>query len=248
MKNWIRKIFILLAFCTCSSLLSAFAYNEKGQYNPYGDTEETSGEEQKPGNQEGQGENSNLTDQAYPSSMGGYGNTGLSEDELEKLRLEAEIDKLNEEIQKLKDSKAESEIQRIKNEIYAKNKEIDKLNAEIEEKKKNKQKENSDNLESQNSAEPGDPVKATEGSYEQSETDFTSGSSIELKVIRNYSSAESITSGFGYGWTTNLDQRIILGVEKNARQIYDAMIEYNQSLEEKTAELKNLILQTYRIT
>lgn len=248
MKNWIRKIFILLAFCTCSSVLSAFAYNEEGQYNPYGDTEETSGEEQKPGNQEGQGENSNLTDQAYPSSMGGYGNTGLSEDELEKLRLEAEIDKLNEEIQKLKDSKVESEIQRIKNEIYAKNKEIDKLNAEIEEKKKNMQKENSDNLESQNSAKPGDPVKATEGSYEQSETDFTSGSSIELKVTRNYSSAESITSGFGYGWTTNLDQRIILGVEKNARQLYEAMLEYNQRLEESVREIKNLILRSYGIT
>ena len=251
MKKWGRFIFIIITFISCTSLLSAFAYNEKGQYNPYGDTEKTSGEEQKPGNQEnqeGQGENSNLTDQDYPSSMGGYGNTGLSEDELKKLRLEAEINKLNEAIQILQDNKAGAEIQRIKNEIYAKNKEIEKLNAEIEEKKKNKQKENSDNLESQNSAEPGDPVKATEGSYEQSETDFSLGSSIELKVTRNYSSAETITSGFGYGWTTNLDQRIILGVEKNARQLYEAMLEYNQNLAESIENLKSLILRSYGIT
>ncbi|MDD5929595.1 MAG: DUF6531 domain-containing protein, partial [Spirochaetales bacterium] len=253
MKKWGRFIFIIITFISCTSLLSAFAYNVDGQYNPYSDgTPPTYGNDQNENNNPpADGENpggGNLSEQGYSNSSSGYGNTGLSEDELKKLKLEYEIQEMNNEIERLKAQKASYEIWSIEEELKIKKKDLEKVEKAIEERKKLEEQKNSSKKESQDSAVPGDPVKATEGSYEQSETDFTLGSSIELKVTRNYSSAESITSGFGYGWTTNLDQRIILGVEKNARQLYEAMLEYNQNLAESIENLKSLILRSYGIT
>ena len=67
----------------------------------------------------------------------------------------------------------------------------------------------------------GDPVKITKGSYEQKETDFSTGIKLPILVNRNYDSESTVTSSFGYGWSTNLDQRIILGIQPGAESIYE---------------------------
>ena len=68
--------------------------------------------------------------------------------------------------------------------------------------------------------EKGDPVKITRGSYKQSEEDFASANLQLLLVNRNYDSESSVYSSFGYGWSTNLDERIILGINPGAEEIY----------------------------
>ncbi|MDD5930162.1 MAG: DUF6531 domain-containing protein, partial [Spirochaetales bacterium] len=223
----------------------------------WGHVEEPSGggEEQKPQKPE-KPENKNDSSEEGENPDKGDNpdgdNTSKEKEEAERkqAQIQARVNKL-EEIRKQFESTglgSTTEYQSLLDDLNIENNKLNDIKEKIAELQEKEQQKNSSKKESQNSAEPGDPVKATEGSYEQSETDFTLGSSIELKVNRNYSSAESITSGFGYGWTTNLDQRIILGVEKNARQLYEAMLEYNQNLAESIENLKSLILRSYGIT
>ncbi len=94
----------------------------------------------------------------------------------------------------------------------------------------------------------GDPVKITRGSYEQNDTDFTFGSVQVFQINRNYDSESVIYSSFGYGWSTNLDERIILGIEPDAAEIYWKSCELLTSLEEKITEQKQGILSTYEVT
>ncbi len=94
----------------------------------------------------------------------------------------------------------------------------------------------------------GDPVKITRGSYEQNDNDFTIGSVQVFQINRNYDSESIIYSSFGYGWSTNLDERIILGIEPDAAEIYWKSCELLTSLEEKITEQKQGILSTYEVT
>ena len=50
----------------------------------------------------------------------------------------------------------------------------------------------------ENSQTDGDPVKLTQGSYEQSETDISAGNNLKLEIKRIYSSESKITTSFGY--------------------------------------------------
>ena len=86
----------------------------------------------------------------------------------------------------------------------------------------------------ENSQTDGDPVKLTQGSYEQSETDISAGNNLRLEIKRTYSSESKITTSFGYGWSTNLDERIILGVKAGQDEI-------EQALEQRVNKLENLI-------
>ena len=76
---------------------------------------------------------------------------------------------------------------------------------------------------SENSSVKGDPVKITQGTYIQEETDFVLGKRNLFSLERIYSSDSSVVSSFGYGWSTNLDQRVIFGIEPKLQQIIDDM-------------------------
>ncbi len=80
------------------------------------------------------------------------------------------------------------------------------------------QKKNKESLESENSEAQGDPVRITEGVYEQNENDLIFGNIKQEGVKRKYRSDRKIISSFGYGWSTNLDQRIICGLENGSEE------------------------------
>ena len=89
----------------------------------------------------------------------------------------------------------------------------------------------------ENSEEKGDPVLIAEGMYVQKETDIGFNQANGFSVNRRYTSNTDVSTSFGYGWTTNLDQRIILGTEPSPEALYQNLIDYSESL--------NQIIQDY---
>ena len=98
--------------------------------------------------------------------------------------------------------------------------------AEISDNVKNSQNEGN----SSNSLAAGDPVKISKGTYELSETDITIGSRNLFSVKRRYESENPVCGSFGYGWSTNLDERIILGINPLHENEAFALIEYMEKL------------------
>lgn len=84
--------------------------------------------------------------------------------------------------------------------------------------------------EAKNSKTTGDPVKISKGSYEQNETDFVIGGDEQFPVNRHYDSQNSVTGSFGFGWTTNLDERIILGTDESWEMLYQKVNDYIKNL------------------
>ena len=91
----------------------------------------------------------------------------------------------------------------------------------------------------------GDPIKHSLGSYEQNDTDLNNKN---IQVTRSYSSQNIIVSSMGYGWTTNLDQRIILGVLPGAEQRLQAMQEYVDAMTLLVTTLENSIKSVYGVS
>ena len=87
----------------------------------------------------------------------------------------------------------------------------------------------------------GDPVRITTGAYEQTETDILKQNVINLIVQRVYQSTKDVTGSFGLGWSTNLDERVILGTKANVQDIYDAYAEYLLELETNLKAMENQI-------
>lgn len=94
---------------------------------------------------------------------------------------------------------------------------LGKLDAQIYNSKTNSINSNEKKLSQKNAVEKGDPVKVSVGSYVQNETDI---SSRLIEIKRLYDSENSIVSSIGQGWISNLDQRIILGIEPMASDKY----------------------------
>lgn len=126
--------------------------------------------------------------------------------------------------------------------------ELDKLQREADELQKRLEGRNADNLASSNSVKSGDPVKITRGNYEQSEIDICSVNFELLQVSRQYDSSSVIESSFGYGWSTNLDQRIILGVQPDAQSVYNSKCNLCLELEQSIEALKTEIIATYNVS
>ncbi len=84
--------------------------------------------------------------------------------------------------------------------------------------------------EAKNSKTTGDPVKISKGSYEQNETDFVIGLDEQFPVNRHYDSQNCVTGSFGFGWTTNLDERIILGTDESWEMLYQKVNDYIKNL------------------
>ena len=132
--------------------------------------------------------------------------------------------------------------------INALQNQLDALDAEEKEKQEDRKEKSEQRKQAKQSKKEGDPVKITRGSYEQNETDITTGTVFPFYVNRNYDSESQITSSFGYGWTTNLDERIILGTEPGAERIYNQTCEFIEELSSKTKQFEKDIKQKYEIT
>lgn len=91
----------------------------------------------------------------------------------------------------------------------------------------------------------GDPVRITTGAYEQTETDILKQNVINLIVQRVYQSTKDVTGRFGLGWSTNLDERVILGTKANVQDIYDAYAEYLLELETNLKAMENQIKEDF---
>lgn len=91
----------------------------------------------------------------------------------------------------------------------------------------------------------GDPVRITTGAYEQTETDILKQNVINLIVQRVYQSTKDVTGSFGLGWSTNLDERVILGTKENIQSIYDAYAEYLLELETNLKAMENQIKEDF---
>ena len=91
----------------------------------------------------------------------------------------------------------------------------------------------------------GDPVRITTGAYEQTETDILKQNVINLIVQRVYQSTKDVTGSFGLGWSTNLDERVILGTKANVQNIYDAYAEYLLELETNLKAMENQIKEDF---
>lgn len=120
---------------------------------------------------------------------------------------------------------------------------------ESKNKSQNKKEENVSNTEKETNKikedTGGDPVKLSSGCYEQSEIDICQGNILPLEVSRHYSSANKIISSFGLGWSTNLDQRIILGTRPDAEVLVAKARDHLETIQVSIAQLEEIIIRAY---
>lgn len=122
---------------------------------------------------------------------------------------------------------------------------IKKAAREIAEMQKTCQTANKDEKAENNTATPGDPVKASVGAYIQEETDI---STRLLTIKRKYESDDTIVSCLGRGWTFSLDQRIILGIEPLAEMKYETLLQEAEKLKKSETEYKSKILSDFEVS
>ena len=108
--------------------------------------------------------------------------------------------------------------------------------------------ESQDQESTENSPEDGDPVRITQGTYEQKDTDLTIGNNLVFEVKRLYSSENKITASFGYGWSSNLDERILYGVQVKPYETEQALIEYANTLKANADEFERQIVSAYHVS
>ena len=72
----------------------------------------------------------------------------------------------------------------------------------------------------------------TQGAYEQNEKDIGFIQAGGFYITRKYRSDSKVTSSFGYGWSTTLDERIILGVQPGFDILEQKLSAYAQRLNE----------------
>lgn len=99
-----------------------------------------------------------------------------------------------------------------------------------------------------NSSKKGDPVRVSEGVYEQFEIDVEINNLDFMNIQRKYLSNNKIISSFGYGWTTNLDERIILGTEADAVNTKRILVENVSELSFAIAQVENTIKDKYKVS
>ena len=99
-----------------------------------------------------------------------------------------------------------------------------------------------------NSEQAGDPVRITEGVYEQNETDIGFSQAQGFYIQRHYLSNNPVISSFGYGWSTNLDERIIKGLEADYENYQNALEQYSQNLSDIISEYESQVKQAYGLS
>lgn len=96
-----------------------------------------------------------------------------------------------------------------------------------------------------NSETTGDPVKTTTGSYIQSSNDIKAAS---FELTRYYESDRTAVSAFGQGWCSNLDERIILGTQPMAAEVYEQLNKNVESLQKQKEDLELLVCTNLAVT
>lgn len=115
--------------------------------------------------------------------------------------------------------------------------------------KKEENIEDSQNmLNTENSKLDGDPVRLTQGNYEQEETDISTGTNLIFEIRRKYSSASKILSSFGFGWSTNIDERIMLGIDSSTNNIEQSYIDCIEEIENIIKAIRTHIYNTYEVS
>lgn len=110
------------------------------------------------------------------------------------------------------------------------------------------EKENQEVKNEENTPKGGDPVQLTTGRYEMNESDISVSGIQEFEIQRRYVSGNPVISSFGYGWITNLDQRIILGINFTAENEYKQMLSYLEKYQENIAEAERDIIESYKVS
>lgn len=132
--------------------------------------------------------------------------------------------------------------------INANQQEIAEEEAEGEKEQQKNLTEVNDKKDKKNSEKKGDPVRISSGYYEQTETDFSCGNGVSFELKRQYESDNKIVSSFGYGWKTNLDERIILGIDANVADIEQKLVDYCQSILNGISHLEAKYAEIYGVS
>lgn len=122
---------------------------------------------------------------------------------------------------------------------------IQKATRELAAANKRNQSAQKDSAAEKNTAELGDPVKASVGVYCLEENDI---STRLLTIKRKYESDDTIVSGLGRGWVFSLDQRIIYGIDAFSEKKYEALIQEKEKLRQKESEYTVIVLSDFEIT
>ena len=110
-----------------------------------------------------------------------------------------------------------------------------------------KQKQVNEALQVSASETAGDPVRITTGAYEQTEVDIVKENVQNLLVRRVYLSSHEIIGSFGMGWSSNLDERIVLGTAPDLTELYAKHQQMDKLLKDSIAEYEEEIKKTYEV-
>ena len=168
--------------------------------------------------------------------------------ELERRRAElaARINELQHRLELIKKGIIPEESpEAVSNEINSLFEQYYQIEKILTEEKENNNETSGDNKNGEQAATPGDPVRATDGRYLQRETDIKKGS---LIINRNYESGKQIESSFGLGWNTNLDERIILGIDPDSHRLYKAKTDYVDNISKLIDEYTKTIKTTLEVS
>lgn len=94
----------------------------------------------------------------------------------------------------------------------------------------------------------GDPVKVSKGTYELAEVDLEIGSIKQFEIKRRYESDNGVIGSFGYGWITNLDERIIIGIDSNLEHRITKLTNYKSKLQQFITEFEKEIIRHYKVS
>lgn len=245
MKKKFSLFVLLFALITC--LL--FSYSEDGNGYPHSYDTGAYGGGNSSGN--GSGSGSGGSGDASGGNQDGQGGGGYSEDKTgaeitqESDALSSQVDGEESAVNDIQtgdsgegsDSAADSAADTAASHETALNSDTASAAAESDGEVNSNTSASQDEGNSSNSTAAGDPVKISKGTYELSETDLYIGSNKLFAIKRRYESEKPVTGSFGFGWHTNLDERIILGIAPTQYKDIKALMKY-------MAEISKLILQT----
>ena len=90
-------------------------------------------------------------------------------------------------------------------------------------------------------------VKITTGEYVCDETDIEKGAIQKLTVTREYRSATPVVGSFGIGWSTNLDERIIICVSPPSEELYDILVRIVDMRQSLVSQYEESIKESYEV-
>ena len=100
----------------------------------------------------------------------------------------------------------------------------------------------------ENSDDAGDPVLVTQGVYEQNEKDIGFIQTGGFYVYRKYLSDKNVISSFGSGWSTNLDERIILGTDSRSEEYIEKLAQGGEHIQQLIRQYEAELAAAYGVS